>query len=39
MYSNMMSFIGYINNAEIKLQIYFTLHMRIVEQIIKVILK
>jgi hypothetical protein len=28
-------FIGYINNAVIKLQIYFTLHMRIVRQLIK----
>ena len=31
--SNMMSFIGYINNLVIKLPIYFNSHMRIVCQI------
>ena len=37
--SNMMSFIGYINNTMIKLQIYFNSHMRIDEQIISIIPK
>ena len=32
-YSNMMSFIGYVNNAVIKLPIYFNSHMHIFRQI------
>jgi hypothetical protein len=32
-YSNMKSFIGYINNTRIKLVIYFNSHIRIDEQI------
>jgi len=34
--SNMSSFIGYINNAVIKLRIYFSSHMGIVKQIINI---
>jgi hypothetical protein len=36
-YSNMMSFIGYINNTMIKLTIYFISLMRIDEQITNII--
>jgi hypothetical protein len=35
----MTSFIGYMNNAMIKFQIYFTLHMCIVEKIMDSISK
>jgi len=35
----MMYFIGYINNAEIKLLIYINSHMGIVERIINIIPK
>jgi hypothetical protein len=34
-HSNMTSFIGCMNNAMIKFTIYFTLHMRIVKQIME----
>ena len=35
----MTSFIGYLNNTVIKLLIYFTSHMHIVEQITNIIYK
>ena len=38
-YSNMTSFIGYVNNTVIKLPIYFNSHMSIEKQIINTILK
>jgi hypothetical protein len=38
-YSNMTSFMGYVNNAVIKLSIYFNSHGRIFGQIMKVITK
>ena len=36
-YSNMTSFMGYVNYAVIKLSIYFNSHVRIVGQIMEVI--
>jgi len=39
LYSNMMSFIGYINNTMIKISIYLNSHMHIDEQIINIIPK
>jgi len=39
LYSNMTSFMGYINNVVIKLSIYFNSHVRIVRQIMAVITK
>lgn len=35
--SNMMSFVGYMSNARLKLQIYFTSHMRFAGQIMDMI--